>query len=130
MREPEFHAEVLEKLVAAYRDDPEALEMIQECLRSFSAYHAAIVDMEVWLKLYNYSNTDRADYQDTKSRLDKARTISHDAVLIQVGILNRLAAQKELEPVYDGTVSKERPYRRQVANAVLAYLETVITKRL
>lgn len=130
MNEPVFHADVLEKLVAAYGDDPEVLEMIGDCIRDFSAYHAAIVEMETWLKLYNYDNTDRTTYQDKKVSLDKARTVCHNAVLGRVNVLNRMAAQTGLEPVYDGTVSEERPYRRQVANAVLAYLEDVIRNRM
>lgn len=36
---------------------------------------------------------------------------------------------KNLEPIYAGTVSKERPYRREVANAVLDYLQSVIENR-
>lgn len=130
MNEPVFHTDVLEKLMTACGDDPETLEIIGDCIKDFSAYHAAIVEMETWLKLHNYGNTDRAAYQDRKVSLDKARTVCHNAVLGRVSILNRMAAQAGLEPVYDGTVSEERPYRRQVANAVLAYLEDVIQRRL
>lgn len=130
MSEPNFHADMLEKLMAVYGDNPGALNMIRECLRSFSAYHAAIVEMEVWLKLYNYGNTDRADYQDKRVSLDKARTVCHNTVLSSMNILNRMAMQAGLEPVYDGTISEERPYRRQVANAALAYLEDIIRERL
>ena len=30
---------------------------------------------------------------------------------------------------YEGVVSEERPYRREVANAVLEYVETVVRER-
>lgn len=130
MSEPKFHADVLEKLMAFYGDDPEALNMILQCLHSFSAYHTAIVEMEVWLKLCNYGNTNRADYQDKRVSLDRARTVCHNAVLSSMNILNRMAAQAGSDPVYDGTVSEERPYRRQAANAALAYLEDIIRERL
>lgn len=36
-----LHANVLEKRMTACGDDPEVLEMIGDCVRDFSAYHAA-----------------------------------------------------------------------------------------
>ena len=63
------------------------------------------------------------------TELDKHRTMQHDSLLTGVNILNRMAAMKGLDPIYSGTISKERPYRREVANAVLDYLQSVITNR-
>ena len=40
-----------------------------------------------------------------------------------------VAEKNELVPVYDGVVSEERPYRREVANAVFEYVEYLIKKR-
>ena len=34
-----------------------------------------------------------------------------------------------IPPDYDGTVSYEQPYRRQVADAVLNYVQEIILKR-
>ena len=63
------------------------------------------------------------------TELDKSRTMQHDSLLTGVNVLNRLAAMKNIEPIYDGTVSKERPYRREVANAALDFLQSVIENR-
>lgn len=47
----------------------------------------------------------------------------------QVNVLNRMAKSQNLPPFYDGVVSEERPYRREVANAVLEYVEETILNR-
>lgn len=130
MSEPKFHGDELKKLIETYRNDPEALEMIRDCLKSFSSYHAAIMEMEVWLKLYGYDNMDRAAYQDRRVSLDQARTVCHNAVISSVNILNRMASAAGVGLVYDGPVSEESPIRRQVGNGVLDWVEQVIRERL
>ena len=66
---------------------------------------------------------------ETINALDRSRTVAHNAVISGVKILNRMAKQADLPPVYDGIVSEARPYRREVANAVFAYIEDVIRNR-
>jgi hypothetical protein len=61
--------------------------------------------------------------------MDKRRTMCHNSVLSSINILNRLATKENLSPLYDGTVSEERPYRTEVADAVLEYIEDIIKKR-
>ena len=80
------------------------------------------------MKIYSNSIGGQ-DYKDYVSKLDKMRTVTHNSVLANVNVLNRLAAKNSLPPVYDGIVSEERPYRREVANAVLAYVEKIIKNR-
>lgn len=130
MSEPQFHADRLQKLIDHFRDDGEALEFIRDCVRSFSEYHAAIVEMEFWLKAYNYDNMGDSDYQHQRGSLDKIRTVRHNAVISHVSALNRMAAAAGIEPVYDGAVSEDRPYRRQVANGVLGYIEGLVRERI
>ena len=61
---------------------------------------------------------------------DKTRTRCHNAVIAQVNCLNRLAEEAGIPPLYDGVVSEERPYRRQVADAVLDFVRDSILNRL
>ena len=68
-------------------------------------------------------------YRELIPRLDKTRTYTHNALLTQVNVLNRIAAEANLPPVYDGIVSEERPYRREVANAVLDFVQQIILNR-
>lgn len=60
---------------------------------------------------------------------DKTRTIKHNALLTQVNMLNGIAAKENLPPFYEGGVSEERPYRREVANTILDYIQKIIVER-
>ena len=124
-----FNVETLEKLIRIHRGDKETLDMIYDIFKSFEEYHSRIIDMEMKIKLYSTEVLEREEYQSMVTELDKSRTMQHDSLLTGVNVLNRLAAMKNIEPIYDGTVSKERPYRREVANAVLDYLQSVIENR-
>ena len=124
-----FNKETLEKIIFNYSDDKELLDMVYDAIKSFEEYHSAIYEMESRMKVYSYKNMSKEDYQDMVSTLDNRRTMLHNTVLTSVNVLNRMAVKLELPPVYDGIVSEERPYRREVANAVLSYVEEVIAKR-
>ena len=123
-----LNTETLQKLFTLTGDDDELRQWVDDALQSFSAYHAAIYRAETWKKLYAGA-VDAETYRKTVTEQDHQRTACHNALLAQVSFLNKLAAQKGLAPVYDGVVSEERPYRRQVANAVLAFVESVIANR-
>lgn len=126
-----FNSEVLNKLIALYSNsgDDYSLDLICEELETFEEYHSAIYSMETKLKIKSSKSMEREDYQFMVESLDKKRTMLHNRVLIAVNVLNRMAAKENLEPVYDGIVSEDRPYRREVANAVLEYVENVIKQR-
>lgn len=123
------HAETLQKLFVAFRDDPETLEYIDSALMTFESYHRAIYELEIRRRLYSGGAMEGEEYREMVTRLDRTRTIDHNALLTQVNILNRLAAEADLPPFYEGIVSKERPYRREVANAVLDYVQKIIVER-
>ena len=119
----------LGKLIQNNKDNKEMLDMIFGALKGFEEYHNKIVEMELKLQLYSSGTLDREDYQNMVMELDKRRTMSHDSVLTGINVLNRIAEKQGIEPIYSGTVSKERPYRREVANAVLDYIQTIIENR-
>ena len=123
-----FNLTAFEKMVQHYKNDNEALEMIYDVLCSFEEYHTKIINMEAKIMIYSGA-LDSNEYQKMVTELDKNRTIQHNSVLTGVNILNRLAEQVGLDPVYDGVVSKDRPFRREVANAVLNYLQGIIDHR-
>jgi len=125
----EFSRENLIELIEAARDDEEMIGMIEQCLITFGEYHSAIFQAEIWLKLYNHKNMARNDYQEKAADMSSRRTICHNAVLSSVNILNRMAKQHGIPAIYSGTVSEEVPYRREVANAILGYVESVILER-
>ncbi len=120
--------QTIDNLIEIYKDDEKVLGIIERSITTFEEYHSEIFKMELWMKIYS-SSVDDGTYKDNVSRLDKLRTVTHNSVLANVNLLNRLAEKNNLPPVYDGIVSEERPYRREVANAVLEYVENIIKKR-
>lgn len=123
------NADTLKQLLAHYHDDQDMIDTILDALESFEQYHAAIYALEIRRKLYAAGAMDSETYREEIPARDKTRTVHHNAVLTQVNILNRMAGMAGLPPFYDGVVSEERPYRREVANAVLAFVEQVILNR-
>lgn len=120
--------ETIAKLISIYKDDDKILKTIEQSITSFEEYHSAIFKMELWMKVF--SNTvSGSEYQENVSLMDKSRTTNHNSVLGNVNLLNRLADMNNLPPVYDGIVSHDRPYRREVANAVLEYVEKIVKNR-
>ena len=124
-----LNAETIAKLLSVFRDDRETLEDIEKALMLFEDYHRAIYELEIKKRLYACGAMDSEEYRELIPRLDKTRTYAHNALLTQVNILNRIAAEANLPPVYDGVVSEERPYRREVANAALDYVQGIILNR-
>lgn len=120
--------DTITKLIDIYKDDEKILSVIERAISTFEEYHQSIFKMEVWMKVFSKSISG-SEYQDNVTRLDKSRTTNHNSVLGNVNLLNRLAEKNNLPPVYDGIVSQERPYRREVANAVLEYVEQIIKNR-
>lgn len=122
--------ETINKIIERCDGDKEVLEMLEQIIKSFQQYHAAIYELELKMKLYGHGGIDRDEYNDLVSRLDSSRTIHHNAAITNVRILNRIASQYGLPPFYDGVISEEKPYRRELGNAVLEYVETVVRNRI
>ena len=118
----------LEELIRVSKNDPELLEAIQDALLSFEAYHTAIYTMETKRRILA-STVDTKQYQEEIGNMDHIRTTCHNTVLANVSMLNRMAEQANLPPVYDGVISEKQPYRRQVADAVLGYVQDIIVER-
>ena len=123
-----MNRQTLKELTRICQHDAELQEALQDALLSFEAYHQAIYAMEIKKQLMA-STADTRQYQETISDMDRNRTTHHNDVLANVSMLNRMAEQAGLPPVYDGIVSEERPYRRQVADDVLSFVRDIILER-
>ena len=124
-----LNVNTIAKLIELKQKDPDDLEFIDSCLDSFELYHRAVLDEQKFIKIYGGGALEESEFSERRKVVDDARTMYHNDILISVNALNRMAEQAGLEPVYAGKVSKERPYRREVANAVFAYLEYIINNR-
>lgn len=105
------------------------MNTIERCLISFEEYHSQIYKLEICMKIFSNGNVDKDNYKIKIEELDKSRTTYHNALLGNVNVLNRLAEKNTLPPFYDGKVSQDRPYRREVANGVLQYVEKIVENR-
>ena len=123
-----MNRKALDNLIQACKADSELLEIIQDALRSFEEYHTAIYSMEIRKQLLA-GTVDALQYQEEIGEMDRRRTSSHNAVISNISLLNRLAEQAGLPPVYEGVISRDQPYRRQIADAVLDYVRDIILAR-
>ena len=126
----EININTLNTLIALHRDDPDTIEIISDALESFEKYHQAIYSLEIRRKLYAQGAISSETYREVVPELDGIRTRRHNVLLSEVNMLNRLAEQAGLPPVYPGEVSEERPIRTWVADAVLDYVRQVIDDRV
>ncbi len=124
-----LNTETIKLLLTAHRNEPDILKFIKSALDSFEDYHRAVFDEQMFPIIYGGGATDAEAFREQAMSLDRKRTICHNSVIANVGILNRMAKNADLPLVYDGVVSEERPYRREVANAVFAYIEEIINNR-
>ena len=124
-----FSEENLNRLIIAAYDDTELMGFISERLSSFEDYHQAIYKQSIYSRLYSGKNQSREEYREKHMEFEESRTSAHNAVLASVKVLNRLAKECGIPVIYDGVVSEDNPYRRMVADAVLAYVESVILNR-
>ena len=126
----QVNRETLKALIAKHSDDSELTGIILEALESFESYHGAIYTLELKRELYLRGAMDRETYREEIPYLDGIRTSKHNAVISNVKLLNRLAEQDGLEPFYAGIVSEERPYRTELADAVLLFVCETIENRV
>ena len=122
--------DTLNRMIKFFQDDAETIEMIVKALETFEQYHQAIDTLEITRRLYSCKAIDSDEYRDQTTLKDRTRNVTHNALLGQVNFLNRLAEEAGVPPFYDGIVSEERPYRREVANAVLEFVRQVIIDRV
>lgn len=124
----EINRQSLGQVMENSKKDPELLDAVRDALKSFEDYHNAIYSMETGKRLL-MGTVETQKYQDEVAAMDQRRTDCHNAVLASLSMLNRMAAMDGLPPVYDGVVSKDRPYRRQAADAVLRFVQEIILER-
>lgn len=125
----DLNRDSLNALIRISVSDEDAYDLICGALKSFQEYHAAIYEMETAKTLLSAKGEDPEKYRQSIQSLDRARTVCHNAVLANVNILNRMTENAKLPLVYEGVVSEVHPYRREVADTVLAYVQGIIEGR-
>lgn len=122
--------ETVKSLLTLHANDREIVQLIVDCLESFESYHKAIYTLEIQRDLFSRGAMDSETYRDLIPHLDQIRSGNHNTVISNVRMLNRLAEQAGLKPFYDDIVSEERPYRTELADAILDLVREIIDSRV
>ena len=125
-----FNSETISSLLSIYANESDLIGIIIDALESFESYHQSIYALEIRRNLHIRGAMDDETYREVIPRLDEIRSSRHNAVISNVSLLNRLAAQNNLPPFYDGVVSEERPYRTLLADVILLYVRKIIETRV
>ena len=121
--------ETLNSLLGHFRDDQEDIAAIVHAMETFEDYQNAIYRLEITRRLFSCNAIESETYRSDTVERDRLRTYNHNAVIAQVNLLNRMAEEASLPPFYGGVVSEEKPYRRELANAILDFIWEVIVNR-
>ena len=118
---------ILIELMEQCHHDTEDLEFIFEALKAFSAYHDAIIKETAYD--LTFDGTDVYDFKENYQRYDRQRTSAHNLAIQSVGALNKLCEIKGIDKVYDGIISEDQPYRREIADAIINLLGEIVESR-
>ncbi len=116
-------------LIEQSRSNHQVLDLIKSSIESFEQYHQAVFKNQMIQIIYGAGALELDESHTGRAPADKAQEIYLNEVITDIWILNQLAKLGGLPPVYDGVVSEEQPYRRQISNAVFAYIESIINNR-
>lgn len=100
-----------------YRDC--ALEMVAACV----AYVQCVIDTEMFRVMRN--TLDGQTYRERAQRLDRNRSICHNALIANVNAVNRISERLGVEKVYEGAEE-----RSQYGDYALALVSDVFDKRV
>ena len=90
------------------------LEALNDAVSSFHVYADTVIRGEIKMALYGHG-VEGQPYRDMVSQYDQNRHGCHEAAIINVRVLNRLAALYELDPIFIGDGAQ----RHQVADFCL-----------
>ena len=93
----------IQRLIEAYTDDREILDLICSAVKACHKYIAAVVDSELVIMTAKHT-LDPDDYRTAVSVADKKRTLVHNNLISEVGILNRLCVKAGVPVVFEGNI--------------------------
>ena len=120
--------ENFKKLVEAWRDDEDVLELIENNMNSFAKYVESVYTMEYRIKMARIRFAGEGEkIRDITMNLDRQRRICHEAAIRSVAQLCRWATMKGVNPIFDGDLED----RYQIADfcraIVLHFFDSGVT---
>lgn len=91
-------------MVKACKDDPEMLDIIQADLLALGEYTQAVYFMEYSSAIIK-EKYEGQNARDALEKNDQTRHDAHERAIMGVKRLNRFAAMKGLEPIFEGDVN-------------------------
>ena len=95
-----------EKMIKAYADDADALDLIQKSAVAMADYVREVCFFET--KMSVLSNTKQysgEELRSEKEQIDQSRHDAHESAISGVKLLNRLAETKGLDPAFCGDIT-------------------------
>ncbi len=126
----QINTETIRTLTGFLSRKPDTFAAFMDALESFEAYHTAVHALEIRRYLYAHGCMDFSSFRELYDDLQQKQWDTFHEAVKSLLFLNRLAEENGLEPVYNGTISQERVHRIEIADAVLDYLNTLVSNRL
>lgn len=117
-----MYKEKLEALKNAVETDNNSkmiIQRIEECVSVFGSYIKHVVDMEAAMQFARF-RLEGEEYRDYVERLDRQRTVIHDAALVNCNIVNRMAVKFLGEEIFPNAANM---HRSEVADT---YIKVVV----
>ena len=109
-------------------EDPEERDfqkdMIYELAEDCADYIRAISNMENAINIARFT-IEGEEYRETISNLDNLRRRSHNAVIVNTKVLNRLCALYSMPPIYKGDIND----RIAISNFAKEYIDELYDER-
>ena len=93
----------LSDLVSAYNNDKDILDLICSSVRACQKYITVVCELELALLTAKHV-MDADEYREAVSDLDKKRSLAHNNLISEVGILCRLGVKAGQKPIFEGNI--------------------------
>jgi len=111
-------------LLSLAKDDADLCEIIVDAVKACTGYVSAVCESEAQIKIARLTLSG-ADLRERVTDWDQRRHNAHEAAILSTKILNRVAEQKGVGPVFTGDPSK----RLEVADFCLALTTRIFEER-
>lgn len=116
--------EKINKLIEAWKDDKEVLDIIQADVLALGEYTQAVYYMEFSVAIIK-AKYEGEEVRDALGKNDQSRHDAHERAIMGVKRLNRFALMKGLEPIFEGDIDN----RYEVADFCCAIVKEYFDNR-
>jgi len=106
------------------KNDADLCEIFLDTVKSCAGYVSAVCESEAQIKIARLT-LDGADLRDRVTDWDQRRHNAHEAAILNTKILNRIAGQKGVGPIFTGDINK----RLEVADFCLELTTRIFEER-